>query len=237
MAHTPQRQLAYADYTVACICPMGVELAPVEGMLDEIHQSLPSGRDQNAYTLGKIGGHNIVVAVLPAIGNNAAATVATQLLNDFPSIRFGLLVGIGGGVPGVEDDVRLGDVVVSQPTDTFGGVVQYDLGKRLADGSFKRTGKLNRPPSVLSANVRKLQAQNFREGSRISEYLWEMLQRYPKMQSQYSYPAADCDQLFVASYTHQSGITYNILRSTADNISLRSIRLCTANTLQDDWVS
>jgi nucleoside phosphorylase len=209
MAHTPQRQLTYADYTVACICPMGLELAPVEGMLDEIHQSLPTGRDQNAYTLGKIGGHNIVVAVLPAIGNNAAATVATHLLNDFPSIRFGLLVGIGGGVPRTEgeNDIRLGDVVISQPTDTFGGVVQYDLGKRLADGSFKRTGQLSKPPPVLSANVRKLQAQHSRLGSQISEYLSEMIQRYPKMQSQHSFPTADHDQLFVASYTHQSGMT------------------------------
>jgi nucleoside phosphorylase len=102
MASSPQQPLTHADYTVACICPMGVELAPVEGMLDEIHQPLPTGRDQNAYTFGKIGGHNVVVAVLPEIGNNAAGTVATQLLNDFPLIRFGLLVGIGGGVPGDE---------------------------------------------------------------------------------------------------------------------------------------
>jgi nucleoside phosphorylase len=77
---------------------MGLELAPVEGMLDEIHDALPTSRDQNAYTLGRIGGHNVAVAILPETGTNAAATVATQLLNDFPSIRFGLLVGIGGGV-------------------------------------------------------------------------------------------------------------------------------------------
>jgi hypothetical protein len=60
---------------VACICPMGVELAAVEGMLDEIHESLPSSRDQNGYTLGRIGTHNIVVAIMPAIGNNRAASV------------------------------------------------------------------------------------------------------------------------------------------------------------------
>jgi nucleoside phosphorylase len=209
MASTPQQPLTHADYTVACICPMGVELAPVEGMLDEIHQPLPTGRDQNAYTLGKIGGHNVVVAVLPEIGNNAAATVATQLLNDFPLIRFGLLVGIGGGVPGDKGggDVRLGDVVVSQPTDTFGGVVQYDLGKKFGDGSFKRTGQLKKPPSVLSANVRKLQAQHTRVGSQISEYLSEMTRRYPRMQTQYSFPAGDHDQLFLASYAHRPGMT------------------------------
>src|SRR4051812_12875675 len=177
MASKSGRVLFCNDYTVACICPMGVELAPVVAMLDEIHESLPTSRDHNAYTMGKIGAHNLVVAVMPEIGNNAAATVATQLLNDFPSIRFGLLVGIGGGVPGEgnEDDIRLGDVVVSQPTDTFGGVVQYDLGKRLVNGRFERTGQLNKPPAVLSANVQKLQGQHLREGSQIPVLLSEMV--------------------------------------------------------------
>src|ERR1700728_3525056 len=105
--------LSHRDYTVACICPMGVELAPVKAMLDDIHPTLPTQRDQNSYVLGKMGGHNVVIAVLPEIGNNAATTAAIQLLNDFPAIRFGLLVGIGGGVPDKEedgDDIRLGDV-------------------------------------------------------------------------------------------------------------------------------
>jgi hypothetical protein len=62
--------LSHNDYTVACICPMGVELAAVEGMLDEIHESLPSSRDQNGYTLSRDGTHNIVVAVMPAIGTS-----------------------------------------------------------------------------------------------------------------------------------------------------------------------
>ena len=118
--------LSHRDFTVGCICPMGVELAPVKAMLDHIHPSLPTQRDQNSYVLGDMCGHNVVIAVLPEIGTNTAATVAIQLLNDFPSIRFGLLVGIGGGVPDEEeegDDIRLGDVVVSKPTSSFGGVV------------------------------------------------------------------------------------------------------------------
>ena len=43
------------------------------------------------------------------------------------------MVGIGGGAPSSLKDVRLGDVVVSQPERTFGGVVQYDLGKTTKD--------------------------------------------------------------------------------------------------------
>ena len=42
------------------------------------------------------------------------------MLLSFPNIRFGLLVGIGGGVPSEENDIRLGDIVVSKPHGTFG---------------------------------------------------------------------------------------------------------------------
>lgn len=125
----PSRSLKHNDYTVACIYPIGIELTAVEGMLDDLYSSLPLSRDTISYTLGRIGEHNIVVAVMPETSTNRAAQVTLQLLNDFNSIRFGLLVGIGGGVPSETQDIRLGDVVVSNPTDTFGGVVQYDLGK------------------------------------------------------------------------------------------------------------
>ncbi|KAK6855664.1 hypothetical protein PG995_007815 [Apiospora arundinis] len=55
--------------------------------------------DSNAYTLGSIGGHNIAIACLPKgkIGTSSAAVVASQIVSTFPAIRFGLLVGIGGG--------------------------------------------------------------------------------------------------------------------------------------------
>jgi nucleoside phosphorylase len=187
---------------------MGVELAAVEGMLDEIHESLPSSRDQNGYTLGRIGRHNIVVAVMPAIGNNRAASVAIQLLNDFQSIRFGLLVGIGGGVPGEDDDIRLGDVVVSKPTAPFGGVVQYDMGKVTVEGMLQRTGTLKPPPTVLMVNVQRLQAQQIRSGSQILRHITAMLEKYPNMRkNQYVYPDEEHDQLFETTYAHDGGTT------------------------------
>jgi len=200
--------LSHRDYTVACICPMGVELAPVEAMLEEIHPLLPTVREQNSYTLRKLGEHNVVVAVLPVVGNNAAAVVAVQLLNDFPAIRFGLLVGIGGGVPDPEedgDDIRLGDVVISKPTSTFGGVVQYDLGKYSTSGGFERTGTLNKPPLLLRNSVESLVAAHRRKGSQVGQYLAEMLHKNPVMEEEYAHPGAQQDQLFQADYPHPGG--------------------------------
>jgi hypothetical protein len=50
----PPPLLTHYDYTVACIRPTGVELAPVEAMLDEEHPSLPTSLDKNSYTLKEI---------------------------------------------------------------------------------------------------------------------------------------------------------------------------------------
>ena len=67
------RRLSRDDYTVACLCPMGVELAAVEGILDEIDESLPCSRDTNGYTLGRMGVHNVVITVVPEIKTDKAA--------------------------------------------------------------------------------------------------------------------------------------------------------------------
>jgi hypothetical protein len=123
-------------------------------MLDKEHEPFKSDnvRDNNNYVLGRVGEHNVVMACLPAgvYGTNAAATVANNMLRTFTGLRFGLMVGIGGGIPNLEKevDIRLGDVVVSQPDKTHGGVVQYDLGKNLGKGKFERKGFLSPPPTL-----------------------------------------------------------------------------------------
>ncbi|KEF52505.1 uncharacterized protein A1O9_11347 [Exophiala aquamarina CBS 119918] len=203
-------------------------MAAVEGMLEEIHDTLPPSHGQNAYTFGRLAGHNVVVAAMPQIGNNAAASVATQLLNDFGSIRFGLLVGIGGGIPGKkgEHDIRLGDVVVSQASGTFGGVVQYDMGKVTAKGRFERGGVLCKPPSVLSANVERLKSKHHRLGNRLTKSLNEMLAKYPRMVAEYSYPGDKHDRLFKSSYRHTGG-------SSCQNCDLSRLVLRTIRSSPD----
>lgn len=92
-------------------------------MFDVAHPSLrPVFGDKNSYMLGSMCAHNVVVAVLPAgqMGIASATTVAENLMRTFPKIRVGLLVGIGGGIPSKKHDIRIGDIVVSQPSGTFG---------------------------------------------------------------------------------------------------------------------
>ena len=200
------RRFTHDDYRVACICPMGVEQAPVEAMLDELHPDLPTRRDKNSYTLGRMGIHNVVVVIMPEIGNNSAASVSNQLVNDFPLIRFSLLIGIGGGIPNLKEDldIRLGDVVVSKPSGTFGGVVQFDRGKAGANFRYERTGALQRPPDVLLATVARLEAVHRRVDSDIPKYLDETLQKYPKMRrGGYVHQGVNNDRLFRAQSEHR----------------------------------
>jgi nucleoside phosphorylase len=144
------RHLRRDDYTVGWVCALSVELAAAQEILDEEHDTHPSAaQDTNIYTCGRVGEHNVVFASLPEgqTGTNSAAAVAVQMKMAFPSTRFGLMVGIGGGVPSQETDIRLGDVVISKPHQTFGRVAQYDMGKALSSG-FERTGLLNSPPTI-----------------------------------------------------------------------------------------
>jgi nucleoside phosphorylase len=154
--------------------------------------------DTNIYTLGRIGEHNVVLACLPAgqTGTNSAATVAMQMKLTFRAIRFGLMVGTGGGVPSAETDIRLGDIVVSQTGNGHGGVIQYDFGKTKPNG-VERTGFLNTPPRILLSAVSKLRANHDRDKSDIAVYI----SKVGKL-SKFGRDKAGGDELFEGNYNH-----------------------------------
>ncbi|WKT54412.1 Ankyrin repeat [Fusarium oxysporum f. sp. vasinfectum] len=111
-------------------------MAAALAMMDEIHGKLPRRfNDHNTYTLGSIDNHNIVIACLPEgqYGTINAASVLTNVKRTFPSIRHGLMVGIGGAAP-TKKDIRLGDIVVGTR------IMQYDLGKILSDAEQASPG-------------------------------------------------------------------------------------------------
>jgi nucleoside phosphorylase len=169
-------------------------------MLDEEYEALHHDANDNIYTLGRIREHNVVMACLPAgqTGTNSAAAVAVQMKSAFTSIRFGLMVGIGGGVPSVED-IRLGDVVVSRPHNIYGGVVQYDFGKA-TPSEFKRTGFLDSPPKILLNAVSNIEANQLIGRSGFSGYLSKLEDR-PAFTRQ----SVGADILFQSDYNHVGG--------------------------------
>jgi nucleoside phosphorylase len=105
------RRLRHKDYTVGWVCALPIELAAAKRMLDGKDEKLHCGaNDTNIYTLGRIGKHNVVMTCLPKgqTGTNSAAAVAVQMKFAFTSIRFCLMVGIGGGVQAKRQTYSLG---------------------------------------------------------------------------------------------------------------------------------
>ncbi|KAJ5835750.1 NACHT nucleoside triphosphatase [Penicillium robsamsonii] len=221
-------------YEIAWITALHIERAAAEAMLDEEHAA-PTGftkhqTDTNVYTWGRVGNHNIVITCLTSgvHGTTSAATTASSLLASLPSIRIGLLVGIGGGIPRPDEDhdIRLGDVVVSQPSGTIGGVCQYDFIKAKSDNKRERKGFLGRPPTVLLNALSRIQAYHERKDSKIPYFLQEMLEKHPKMgrRSKKS-----------PGYTHQGFDNDRLFKSSCDHIPVPDYRDCdTANKVQRD---
>lgn len=175
-------------------------------MLDEKH-SPPSDSpqdDPNNYSYGAMKGHDVVLACLPKgiIGETAAAIAAERMRSTFPSIKFALLVGIGGGIPSPISDIRLGDVVVSVPANEHPGVIQYDVGKTGRDGKFIRTGSLNRPPDILLNAVATLESRHLYQDTEVYDYVLQMLEKYKRMEKGSCHQGVENDQLFKLEFEH-----------------------------------
>ena len=206
VARTTKLKLAHEDYTVGWICAITTEYVAAQVFLDEKHEGpeYVSPNDKNIYTLGKVGKHNVVIAVLPEgeYGTSSAASVGSDMLHSFPNVRIGLMVGIGGGAPSPKHDIRLGDIVVSAPRDGKGGVFQYDFGKTIQDQSFQPTGFLNQPPVLLRAAVNDLKAQYKIEGHQLEDAINGILEKKPRLRKEYKRPDLSSDRLYHSGVTH-----------------------------------
>jgi nucleoside phosphorylase len=204
-----KRTLSREQYTIGIVCALSVEQAAVVAMLDEEHGRVQkAASDENVYTFGRAGEHNVVVACLPAgMPGRVSATVAAQdMMRSFP-IKAGFMVGVSGGVWSESMDIRLGDVVVSKPDGKHGGVVQWDYGKMERDGTFWRIGTLNKPPRPLLNALQSLRALHWRKGNQLHQSLKGLLSNNPYMAEEYRHPGAPYDERFEANYEHGGGDT------------------------------
>lgn len=220
---------ARRDYRIGWICALPLEMAAAQAVLDNIHPQLPNAAaDRNNYVLGNIGDHNVVIACLPAgiYGTTSTTSTVIQMRVSYECIQCCLLVGIGGGVgtSGVESDIRLGDVVVSEPTIHYGGVIQYDYGKAVHGGQFVPTGTLDKPPEVVLKALARLKAQHIVHGSTTHLIYQGTLTRYPSLRENFSCPDPAHDRLFVANYSHEDPSTSSCDQCTLSMLQSRPCR-------------
>ncbi|KAF5693624.1 nucleoside phosphorylase [Fusarium denticulatum] len=139
-------------------------------------------------------------AVAGKYGTNAAASAMSDMRRNFESIQFCLLVGIAGGTPSEDNNIRLGDVVVSLPTQTFPGVIQYDLGKENEGSGFERTGTLRPPPRIFTNAISKLRSDPDIEIDALNPHLTKIMDSLPA----YKNPGPELDRLFRAACTRRT---------------------------------
>ncbi|KAI1294320.1 purine and uridine phosphorylase [Xylaria venustula] len=194
------------DFEIAIMCALPLEANAVIALFDKCWDSKRYHRapgDTNTYTTGAIGRHNIVLVHLPSMGKVAAATSATYLRASYTGIRLSLVVGICGGVPSgkspKDEEVLLGDVVISD------GIIQYDFGRQFPHG-FIRKGhfqdSLPRPSPSIRAFLAMLQAK------RTQKHLQENTIRYLNdlqrtLDIIATYPGITEDRLFKPTYKHK----------------------------------
>ena len=201
-APTPEA-LTHEHYTIGVVCALQKELMGVRALFDDIHPNLPlDDNDNNCYALGRMDNQNVAAACLPYddYGTNSAAKVASDMSRSFRAVRWYLVVGIGGGVPSANRDIRLGDVVVST------GVIQYDIGKAVQnDSNFKMTGIIQRPAALLMAAISEITSDPHLTQNPLGGYIGDIINLRPE----YKYPGEEYDRLFEADSMHGDQETCN----------------------------
>ncbi|KAK3671637.1 hypothetical protein LTR78_008560 [Recurvomyces mirabilis] len=191
------------SYAVGWLCALPVELAAAKAMLDDVHPSLPldaNVNDTNNYVLGRIGGHNVVLASPPSgvYGSTSVAASAKRMLESFTSIRFSLMVGIGGGAPNTKNSIALGDIVVSKPTATRPGLMLYDS-RTSSDDQFTSTQALKKPSNLLLTAAGKAETNSILGESQIPRYISDIVSTDP---TTFATPGPDEDVLYDSEYEH-----------------------------------
>src|SRR2546423_5680224 len=194
-------------FEIAIICALPIESDAVEALFDEFWEDdVTYGKapgDTNAYTTGRIGQHNVVLAFMAGMGKAHSASVAASFRSSFDNIKLGLVVGICGGVPrgtGNGDKIQLGDVIIST------GVVQFDFGRQFSNNVVRKDtlqDNLGRPNLEIRGFLSKMQGLRARKRLKdnMSVYLVELGNKKGLEGSRY--PGSDEDKLYGATYRHR----------------------------------
>ncbi|THY42348.1 purine and uridine phosphorylase [Aureobasidium pullulans] len=192
------------EFEVAIICALPLEASAVVDLFDEHYDDEHDiyGKqegDSNAYSTGRIGQHDIVLAHIPGMGKSSAANVASGLRSSFTGIKLALIVGICGAVPipSPNNPIILGDVIISN------SVIEFDFGRQYPDHFERKSGTkdtLGRPNSDIRALLSKLEVRHVRE--KLGEKILQNLANLREKMDTARYPGVDQDRLFAATHRH-----------------------------------
>ncbi|KAI1131899.1 nucleoside phosphorylase domain-containing protein [Nemania abortiva] len=189
----------FKDYTIGWISPDALALVAATLFFDEEFETprLPVLNGEHTYKCGRIGRHNVVVAVVPfgCEGPGYTADVAVDMKYSFPNIRAVLLVGTASGAP-ANHDIRLGDVVVGTTSGNGkGAVVKYNY-------YMTAQNLITEPPEFMVEEMDTLMATNGRKDLKLSEAIANAISQNSRLQTNWRRPDASTDRLYRSDVIH-----------------------------------
>ncbi|KAF5578246.1 heterokaryon incompatibility protein [Fusarium pseudocircinatum] len=148
------------NYHIAIVAPSPEDYETARALLDETdpeHQLTNSGA---ACSLGKVGPHNVALVGKAKDMTNVSVFVkdtVDDLLEAFPSIRAGFLIGVDATAP-KEGLAKPGDIVVAFPHGFQPGQVQFDAKETIGSKRISTTFELSHQPSCVQSAVNGLRS-------------------------------------------------------------------------------
>ncbi|KAL7964914.1 hypothetical protein HDV63DRAFT_234690 [Trichoderma sp. SZMC 28014] len=194
------------DFEIAIVCSLPLEYDAVSLVSDE---EWKDDKENNDCKTGRIGEHNVVLALLPGTGKASAASTAANIRSSYRNVRLCFIVGVCGGVPQIgSKELLLGDVVVSK------AIVSYDFGRQYPDGFTLKDGiesNTARPDRHVRKQLAILETSdgNLRLQEETARFLEKLLAKAIQhgCGAKYSYPGTDEDRLFKPEYWHKHRIS------------------------------
>ena len=201
-------------FTIGIICALDIESDAVRAVFDEDwekDQEYSGLRgDNNEYSMGRIGEHNVVLAYMPGMGTTDSVHVAVDFQRSFRNIELGLIVGICGAAPFIRENFRtsqkrdkeviLGDIIMSTEVMTLDFGWQHPHELQMKDTIRDRHG---RPDPRIRAFLHRMRDRQGRKDlqSRTYNHLNNLLQQDGFEES--GYPGAHNDVLYKSTYRHK----------------------------------
>ncbi|KAL7936336.1 hypothetical protein V8C35DRAFT_254880 [Trichoderma chlorosporum] len=203
-----RRPPLYEDFEVAIICTEASQFNAITSSFDEFfspdgdEHGEPAPEEGVNISTGRIGMHNVVLALLTRIGKTGAASEA-KIWSRYTALKLAILAGTCGGVPFIhkgQDEVLLGDVIINDRA------VHYRFAEM--GGLFRNTQRRTSSAQLIE-NFRKF-FESFHTNSsrhniqeRTAYYLSKLQDGESGFSTYYKYPRAAKDKLFKWGYRHK----------------------------------
>ncbi|KAF5647747.1 heterokaryon incompatibility protein [Fusarium tjaetaba] len=145
---------------IAIVAPSPEDYETARALLDEPEPEYQLPSSGAACSVGKVGPHDVVLVGKTNDMTNVSVVVkdtVDDLLEAFPCIRAGFLIGVDATAP-EKSLATPGDIVVAFPHGLQPGQVQFSANETIVSKRISTTFEMSRPPSCVQSAINGLRS-------------------------------------------------------------------------------